>query len=298
MSIQPNSLSSFSPVGQNLTVPSRLLRDKPGIVSTDKNAVTYDCNVCGTVEPYSALSNTSQNEVTHEPVKVWIRRPCKCERDAQNMAELARLRKEASKAKVSATYRWLGMEDEELEEKSFSNFDPSVQGQKRAQFQQALETAKQYALAVAQNQRAGNLYMYGNYGTGKTHLVCAILNYVREQGVRCLFCTVQGLFDKLYAADFEGKQVILDLAASTKLLVLDDLDKLYVKVETDGAFQKRMLFSILDQRYRRHLPTIVTTNAQGSIDTWIDGATKSRLSEHITMLAMNGADYRPRRQFI
>lgn len=298
MTIQPSNMSTFSPVGQSLTVPSRLLRDKPGIVSMDKNAVTYACNVCGTVEPYSAFSATSQNEVTHEPVKVYIRRPCKCERDAQDMAELIRLRKETAKSKVSATYRWLGMEDEDLEGKSFSNFDPSVQGQRKAAFQQALDVAKQYALAVAQNQRAGNLIAFGNYGTGKTHLVCAILNYVREQGVSCLFCTVSGLFSKLYAADFEQKQVILDLASSTKLLVLDDLDKLYVRADTDGAFQKRTLFDVLDKRYRKHLPTIITTNAQADLSTWLDGASISRLSEHATKLDMKGADYRPRRQFI
>lgn len=299
MSIQPSNMPSFSPVGQSLTVPSRLLRDKPGIVSLDKSAVSYICNVCGTVEPYSAFTNTLPNEVSDKSVKVWIRRPCKCERDAQDMAEVARLRKETAKAKVSATYRWLGMEDEELEAKTFDNFDPSVQGQKRAEFQRVLETSKQYALAIAQNQRAGNLlFTSKGYGTGKTHLACAILNYVREYGVHCLFCTVPDLFSKLYAVDFESKQVILDLAATTKLLVLDDIDKLYVKVETDGAYQKRTLWEIMDKRYRKHLPTIITTNAQGSIGSWIDGATESRLNEHITMLAMNGTDYRPRRQFI
>src|SRR5260221_502501 len=164
MSIQPNS---FTSVGQTLTIPSRFLRDKPELVSRDKSKVTYTCNTCGTVEPHSALLRASQNEVTsksevsQEPEKVWVRRPCKCELYAWDAAALTGLKREASKAKVSATYRWLGMEDEELEEKSFSNFDPSVQGQKKAAFQQALETAKEYALAVAQNQRAGNLYMYG-----------------------------------------------------------------------------------------------------------------------------------------
>ena len=89
---------------------------------------------------------------------------------------------------------------------------------------------------------------------------------------------------------------MIEAAVSTPLLVLDEIDKLYVKETQDSmSFQQATLTEILDRRYRRRLPTIITTNAQEDLGKWLSGATISRLQERLTLLQMNGVDYRSRR---
>jgi hypothetical protein len=40
----------------------------------------------------------------------------------------------------------------------------------------------------------------------------------------------------------------------------------------------------------------MTTNEQSDLGMWLDGATISRLYERVTLLPMNGVDYRARRE--
>ena len=85
-----------------------------------------------------------------------------------------------------------------------------------------------------------------------------------------------------------------EAAVLTPLLVIDELDKLYVKQKDDMSYQKATLTEILDRRYKRRLPTIITTNEQEDLGLWLSGATISRLQERISALPMNGVDYRTR----
>ncbi len=58
----------------------------------------------------------------------------------------------------------------EMRGKTFDSFDPSRP-----------EAAYEKAFAFANNPQ-GNVLLYGNYGTGKTHLEAGICNYLREVG--------------------------------------------------------------------------------------------------------------------
>ncbi len=181
----------------------------------------------------------------------------------------------------------------QIEHKTFDNFTESYQPKA---YQEARAWVTRFIQARQYSDTfSSNLLLTGGYGTGKTHLAAAILNTLRAQCIPCLFCTAQDLFNALYAAEFEAKQSLLEQASTISLLVIDDLDKLYVRQDTDGAYQKRTLFDILDKRYKRKLPTIITTNEQQGYGQWLDGATISRLYERITALAMNGTDYRSQR---
>ena len=271
-------------ISANLTIPDRLFAVRPHLVSRDKAAVRYICNVCGIVEPHAVANG-------------YIRRPCACEEKARAIAERA-ARMEAShqeivQRKAAKTYTWLGrdMQETGLENKTFANFDKKHQ-------KKAYAKAYWFASQIVQGQHAGNLLLCGSYGTGKTHMAAAILNTLRENGIGCLFCTVQNLFTALYAASFEEKQVIVNQASSTPLLVLDDLDKLHIAVkredkEQEGAYQKLTLFEIVDKRYKRRLPTIITTNEQSDFSRWLDKAAQDRFFGLMEEpVEMNGVSYR------
>lgn len=259
--------------------------------SLDRESVTHVCEMCGVVEP---------REITIKETGItgYMRRSCQCEeraREKKHREQIAKEQREDRIRWVSArAYGWLKVDQPNLAEMTFESFKPEVQP---SEHRAAIVTAHSYAAGYATGCLANvagqpNLLFFGTYGTGKTHLACSIVNVLRENGVGCLFTAAQDFFDALYAADFEGKQKLLKSASDTPLLVIDDLDKLHVRADTDGAFQKRTLFDILDRRYKGRRPTIITTNAQDDLSPWLDGASISRLSENLQPLPMNGADFR------
>jgi len=246
-------------------------------VSRSAHEVYWICETCGPIEPIVCANG-------------FIRCQCACER-----AQWEMLKNIHGEQPISTRcYSWLGRHViDDLADKTFDNFYPDHQPDRMA-FVGHRASCKIYAGQIVLKQPVDNLLLVGGFGTGKTHLAAAILNHLRVHHVGCLFCTVQDLFDEFYLSSFEGQSTIITQASSTSLLVLDDLDKLYVRKETDGEFQKKRLFTILDKRYKRGLPTIITTNEQTTLTPWLDGATISRLSEHLTGLEMNGVDYRAR----
>lgn len=270
---------------------SQFMFERLASASLDREAVTHVCEKCGVIEPREVFVRETGDTG-------YMRRDCQCEEREREEKERKKLAREQREARIrwisERAYGWLNVDQPNLAEMTFDNFKPEVQP---AEHRTAIVAAHSYAGGYATQCLANvagqsNLLFFGNYGTGKTHLACAILNVLRENGVGCLFTAAQDFFDALYAADFEGKQKLLRSASDTPLLVVDDLDKLHVRADTDGAFQKRTLFDILDRRYKGHRPTIITTNAQDDLSPWLDGASISRLSENLQPLPMNGADFR------
>ncbi len=258
------------------------------LVSRDNPAsLTYVCQVCGLIEPKRKPNG-------------WLRRRCACEialyEQESHAAFKAQNQAFMDAQKSGKTYTWLGDDESGLEVKTFDNFNAKYQAKAFAEcqswvgrFLQARQFNDTFSL---------NIVLMGSYGTGKTHLGAAILNALRAQCIPCLFATVQGFFNALYSKSFEEKLHLNEQASVTPLLVLDELDKLYIKqaseFEVPGKYQKAMLAELLDKRYKRRLPTIITTNEQKDLGMWLDGATISRLQERITALSMNGVDYRSR----
>lgn len=260
--------------------------------SLNREDVVYTCEQCGVIEPI-------QVAIGGDPERCgYLQGECICRyeaREHENMVrQLAENRAAYTPRAVSRTYTWLGIDQERLSLMTFETFNPDAQpAQYRNAILSAYDFARGYAAMCLANctGQPNVLFVSPGFGTGKTHLACAILNRLREHGVPCLFTTAQDLFNCLYAAPFEDKPIILRQASDTPLLVVDDLDKLHVPTETDGAFQKRTLFDILDRRYKGQRPTIITTNKE-DLSQWLDEATISRLSENIQPVPMVGADYR------
>ncbi len=214
-------------------------------------------------------------------------KPIQCTCQKQEMIEQAQAR----------TYTWLGQDRQEameLEQKTFEMFT-----RREAFWQQfAYDQASGYASMVrAQSVGQPNMLFKGNVGTGNTHLACAILNLVRAAGIPCLFATAPELFTVMYAAEFARKDTIIMQAATTPLLVLDDIDKLHIRLERSpttkpGSYQKSVLFDVLNHRYRVHRPTILTTNEQSGLDRWLDEATQDRLLGNALTIEMLGRSQR------
>ena len=253
----------------------------PGHANISATAVTYECPVHGVVTPLAFANG-------------YRRRECPCQWE-QRQAESVQRQQDAVQRSLGTKqaercYTWLGRDAEELglEAKTFGNFDHDYQ-----------TDAFKFCINYNPIQDPRNLILIGTVGTGKTHLAAAICNALRAQSIPCLWATAQNLFNALYAASFDGKLSIEEQFGSTKLAVLDDIGKLYVKQETGGKYQKDTLFDMLNRRYTRGLATIITTNEPKSLDPKsLDycfddaGATLDRLYERCKILPMNGKSYR------
>lgn len=210
--------------------------------------------------------------------------------------KLAKCQCRKSQEVESRCYTWLGESPGHLPSLSFARFEWAKQPK-------AFHAMKSLAdRFVAGERELPNALLLGSPGLGKTHLACALLNTLRKEGIACLYCTAQAFFERLYASmrnETDAREVWLKSQfCATPLLVIDELDKLHVKIDANGrSFQKETLTALLDARYRAHLPTILISNETVNLDRWLDASTLDRLYEHclpLSATSMTGTSYRQR----
>jgi DNA replication protein DnaC len=190
-------------------------------------------------------------------------------------------------------YSWLGEGLNALKEKTFDNYQrelfPHAYDLLRAFTEHTDEKDQPVAPRV-------NFVIFGNFGTGKTHLLLATMNALRKHLVPCKFMTGQGLFDAISRSigQHHDYQCYIDQASSTPVLAIDDIDKVHIPERTKGTednFQVKTFFAILNKRYMKKLPTLITTNAM-DITPYVGSAGFSRLKECGRFVEMEGKDFR------
>lgn len=166
---------------------------------------------------------------------------------------------------------------------------------------EAFRNSKLYAENFEKFKETGEgIYYSGGFGTGKTHLAVAIALDLIEKGVPVICMTAIDLLSEISRTYDKNRNVseyqILQAYKEVDLLVIDDLGKEYC---TDWA--AAMLYDIINDRYERCLPTIVTTNyndedlvnrlaRKSNYET--AGAIVSRLHEMTMGITMIGKDRR------
>ena len=101
----------------------------------------------------------------------------------------------------------------------------------------------------------GSLYLWGSNGTGKTTLAAAIARQLIDRKP-LMVGAVQLLIDLQSTYGTPDREAdILEKYSSAPLLVIDDLGK-----EQQTEWTASRLYAIVDARYGRLLPTIVTSN--------------------------------------
>ncbi len=136
---------------------------------------------------------------------------------------------------------------------TFETFDISAPfPQEERNLRTALEVAWRYA-----EKPNGWILFTGKPGTGKTHLAAAIAQHIQHtqsssEPDQIVFLSLSELltFNRQASQDFDLK---LSIARSTPYLVLDSL------YNPTSSWAKEILFSLVDYRYVRRLPTILTT---------------------------------------
>lgn len=145
----------------------------------------------------------------------------------------------------------------EYQTKGFSTFIQETDSQKAA-FKLARRFVKGWEKAKAGGY---GLLFLGGCGTGKTHLACAIMLelmerylfvYPRYYKVNEIFSAVRSTYQ---TGVITNEEEMLKFFSSIQLLVIDE-----VGIQKGSEAEKRILFSILDNRVTSNKPTILMSN--------------------------------------
>ena len=179
-----------------------------------------------------------------KPMVVTI--PCKCEKEAADKEEAAKKRAERYD-KVMDLKRSSIVDDKFLD----SNFTTCVICKDNvSQIQLCKRYAERFDELYKKNQ---GLLLYGNVGTGKSHIAACICNRLMHR-LTPVFATS---FVKLLEENPKNVDVpyIISKMGKADLVLFDDLG-----AERNTSYALEMVYNLIDSRYRQRKPMIVTTN--------------------------------------
>ena len=119
------------------------------------------------------------------------------------------------------------------------------------------------AFKILKNDKSANnirgIYVYGNYGIGKTLLLHTFLNALQKEGFKCVFAKASTLSKKL-KNNFDKNNIvneeIIEMYKNCDVLVFDDIGV----TDVSEWFINQVLFDILDTRYNKKKLTYFTSN--------------------------------------
>lgn len=138
-----------------------------------------------------------------------------------------------------------------------------------------------------------NLILYGNVGTGKTHLAIAAGVAACNRGKRVRFFRTAALVNQLSDAQKKGElNRFLKQLFKAELLICDEWG--YIPLDRDGS---KLLFQVISECYEQK-SVIITTNLEFSkwvnifYDEQMTAAMIDRLVHHGYLLLFEGQSYR------
>ena len=252
-----------------------------------------------TVRPETALTTSSSTENLYCPhcgkeKKIFqaellgtvfnIPVNCQCEIDRFNAA-MERINRHGERERARARLKNSGLD--QAEQMTLAGFQP------RPGTALALQVAQDFIAQWEQKLTTGaGFTLAGAYGNGKSHLAAAVIRALAEKGIWASYQPVAALLKRVratFSGSGETEEQILDLLQNVKCLALDD-----VGAQKQTAWAEEFLFTVVDHRYRRRLPTIVTTNCttEQSLTEALGGRVVDRLVERNTFVRVTAASYR------
>ena len=154
-----------------------------------------------------------------------------------------------------------------------------------------LEICRKYSL---QDICSKGLCLYGEVGTGKTHMAVAVFRELLIRGKQGVFTSVTGLLFKIRRAfqtnisKTKTEEYYLKEYAECQFLFLDDFG-----IEKSTEWSRQVLDYIVYERDSNLRPLILTTNLSlADISKKVDSRISSRLAAMGQVLHFTGGDYR------
>ena len=213
----------------------------------EKKDVIY-CNKCNT--PRTTVIELFGN-------KRVVRCICKCQKEARDKEEQIQ-REIERQVKISK------LQEASLLSDRYKNvtFDNCITGNNES-FDIAYNRCKKYCENSKEILEKGfGIYIYGDKGTGKTHLTSCMANELIKQYKQVLFTNFFEI-SKSIRATFKGKGNEVDLInkiSNVDFLFIDDLGTEKVTKEGEDTWLQDKIFEVINKRYNNMKPTIFTSN--------------------------------------
>ncbi len=236
--------------------------------------------------------------VTEKIIPVFNKRmpvPCKCMRDAEQREKEQEEYKH--KMQMLDKLRSASLLGERYKDTTFESTDLSVGGE----FEKAFHRCRKYCdIADEALEKGYGMYLYGNSGTGKTHLTACICNELINKYQQCLFTNFFEV-SKLIRSTFNrntNAEVIINRICDIDFLFIDDLGTELLKKNGEDNWLQDQVFDIINKRYNNRKPTIFSSNyslndlieKRGMMEKTVD-----RIMEMSTaIIRVNGDSYRAR----
>ena len=191
-----------------------------------------------------------------------------------------------------------------LTKENFDTFDleyysDAVKDDQGVSSRENAKKAKEFCESFCQHfsEKGGNIFLYGNTGTGKTFLSNCIAKTLLDEGISVIYKTavqLNDIFDKYQFHRSEMNPEDYEKIFSTDLLIIDDLG-----TEAETKFTQAQFFMCINERILQKKSTIVSTNLTlGQFEDRYSERAFSRVSANYNFIKMFGQDIRIKKKFI
>lgn len=166
-------------------------------------------------------------------------------------------------------------------------------------FRKALQRCRKYCQIPDQALENGyGMYIYGESGTGKTHLTACMCNELVSQYRQCLFTNffeISRLIRSTWNGDADSVNVVKRIC-EVDFLFIDDLGTEALTKNGEDNWLQGQVFDIINKRYNNKKPTIFSSNYSMNeliTDRGMMKKTVDRIGEMSTaMIRLSGESYR------
>ena len=241
-------MEGFNPYAIMKTVAANGLRNQTRNDGDyeDENGILI-CGKCGEPRQRFMLFDDPTDDDPEHKSELKVVTMCRCEREEE---ERERRKEEAAKdMEKIQRLRNASLLDEKLRGATFDAFKVTKYNERN------LKLCRRYAMKFDQMvEKDQGLIFWGSVGTGKSFAAACIANYLLDRKVPVVMTSFVKLLE-VFQSGRDEETSILNRLGYAKLVIFDDLG---AERGTDYALEK--VYNIVDSRYRKNLPMILTTN--------------------------------------
>lgn len=205
------------------------------------------CGICGEKrQDYVSIANPSV-DAPERKSDVLVATSCRCDREKEE--ERKRVVQTEKDMAYTEKLRRASLMDGKFERSTFENFKPNKFNARNLKLCKRYATA--FDLMMEKNQ---GLILWGDVGTGKSYAAACIANYLLDRKTPVVMTSFVRILSAIQKGRDQEEHIISRLNKA-KLVIFDDLG-----AERDTSFGVEKVYSIVDERYQKQLPMILTTN--------------------------------------
>ena len=131
-------------------------------------------------------------------------------------------------------------------------------------FVTAYNRCKKYCENRKQVQEHGyGIYLWGNSGSGKTHLMACMVNELTKNFVPCLFTNffeIAKAIKKTFNRSLYTESQFIDQVANIPFLFIDDFGTEKVTKGDEDTWLQDKIYDVINKRYNTRKPTVFSSN--------------------------------------